>query len=558
MNYDRTPYANDVFISYSSKQKKEAYLIRDILNAGGLSTWMAPESIPSGSDYTTEIPRAIEGCRVVVVVLSADAQASDWVTLELKSAIRLRKDIVPFAFKNVKLEDAFDTMLSRYQRINAYHRLFDALEELVQSVNRHIEKQSGTPDEAYMKARLKQYRRSSVILSAAAVIAAIGLLIGMSFIINNIVNTARENAAVTKGVIGECQWNYDPEAGELTIYGDGAASDDAIRSVVPWSRYIGEIRTLTVKEGVTAIPNNAMSGAKRLTEVTLPRSLKTIGGMAFDNCAALKSIEIPDQVTSIGLGAFEYCTSLQSIRIPASVTELGDAGVSTVSFTYSGMKTIEVDEKNERYASLDGCLYNKKRTKLLFYPPKRSSRRFEIPQGVTEIGPEAFSSCLNLVSVSIPDTVTHIDASAFSGCFKLGAITLPDGLVEIGDKAFYLCSALRSVTMGNNVKAIGSSAFSNCSDLTTINLSGKLRKISEAMFQSCPSLSLLYIPDGIESIDKNAFRYCSGLNGIRIPPTVTKIDSAAFDSGIELFVMGAEDSYAQRFAKENGFTFSAE
>ena len=165
MNYDRTPYANDVFISYSSKQKKEAYLIRDILNAGGLSTWMAPESIPSGSDYTTEIPRAIEGCRVVVVVLSADAQASDWVTLELKSAIRLRKDIVPFAFKNVKLEDAFDTMLSRYQRINAYHRLFDALEELVQSVNRHIEKQGGTPDEAYMKARLKQYRRSSVILS---------------------------------------------------------------------------------------------------------------------------------------------------------------------------------------------------------------------------------------------------------------------------------------------------------------------------------------------------------------------------------------------------------
>ncbi len=42
-----------------------------------------------------------------------------------------------------------------------------------------------------------------------------------------------------------------------------------------------------------------------------------------------------------------------------------------------------------------------------------------IPDGVTEIGKDAFSGCTGLTSVTIPDSVTAIGKSAFSGCEKL-------------------------------------------------------------------------------------------------------------------------------------------
>ncbi len=44
---------------------------------------------------------------------------------------------------------------------------------------------------------------------------------------------------------------------------------------------------------------------------------------AFKNCCKLTSITIPDSVTSIGWGAFEDCSSLTSVTIPNSVTSIG-------------------------------------------------------------------------------------------------------------------------------------------------------------------------------------------------------------------------------------------
>ncbi|MBE6875655.1 MAG: leucine-rich repeat domain-containing protein [Ruminococcus sp.] len=66
-----------------------------------------------------------------------------------------------------------------------------------------------------------------------------------------------------------------------------------------------------------------------------------------------------------------------------------------------------------------------------------------IPEGVKRIGEKAFFDCRNLVSVIIPDSVTHIENFGFSGCKSLSSVTIPDSVTQIGAYAFSRCAKLK-------------------------------------------------------------------------------------------------------------------
>jgi hypothetical protein len=72
----------DIFISYKSEEEPYARRIRDVLEANGISCWMAPDSIPLGSNYMKQIPQAIEACKAVIVLVSEKSQKSIWVKNE--------------------------------------------------------------------------------------------------------------------------------------------------------------------------------------------------------------------------------------------------------------------------------------------------------------------------------------------------------------------------------------------------------------------------------------------------------------------------------------------
>ena len=76
-----------VFISYSSKEYATTLQIRSALESNRIECWMAPESIPAGSDYADEIQTAIENCEAFLLVLSAASQRSKWVRKELDKAL---------------------------------------------------------------------------------------------------------------------------------------------------------------------------------------------------------------------------------------------------------------------------------------------------------------------------------------------------------------------------------------------------------------------------------------------------------------------------------------
>ena len=125
---------NYAFISYSSRKVQEVEQIVRFLREKGIACWMAPRSIPGGSNYLKEIPHAIENCSLFLLILSEEAQQSTWVTSELESAKNYRKDIIPFQIDNCRLETEFRFMLSHNQIIPACGRADQACEELARQI----------------------------------------------------------------------------------------------------------------------------------------------------------------------------------------------------------------------------------------------------------------------------------------------------------------------------------------------------------------------------------------------------------------------------------------
>ena len=70
---------------------------------------------------------------------------------------------------------------------------------------------------------------------------------------------------------------------------------------------------------------------QRLTSITIPNSVTSIGDGAFEYCSELTSVTIPNSVTSIGWHAFADCSSLTSVTIPNSVTSIGYSAFSGCS-----------------------------------------------------------------------------------------------------------------------------------------------------------------------------------------------------------------------------------
>ena len=234
-------------------------------------------------------------------------------------------------------------------------------------------------------------------------------------------------------------WTLDSN-GTLTISGSGAMKDCASPSESPWYNNRGQIKSVTIEQGVTSIGKGAFLYCSSLTSVSIPSSVTSIGNYAFQNCSSLISVTIPSGVTSIGDYAFENCSSLISVTIPNSVTSIGHLAFRGCS----SLTDINVDPNNKYWCSVDGVLFSKDMKTLVAYPRGRAGA-YKCPDGVTFIGDDAFVGCSSLTSVTIPNSVTSIGNSAFYGCSSLTSVTIPNSVTSIGIYAFYHCTKLKDV-----------------------------------------------------------------------------------------------------------------
>jgi hypothetical protein len=295
----------------------------------------------------------------------------------------------------------------------------------------------------------------------------------------------------------------------------------------------GKAGAYTIPDGVTNIGdrfNGAFLGCTRLTSVTIPDSVTSIGGRAFLGCTNLTSVTIGNGVTSIGNGAFSGCTSLTSVTIPDSVTSIGNGA-------FSGLKAINVNSSNKFYSSDQGVLYNKDKTTLVAFPGSKTEA-FAIPDSVTIIGEGAFSGCTSLTSVTIPNSVTSIGNGAFSGCTSLASVTIPNSVTSIGSSAFSGCTSLISVTIPNSVTNIRERTFYDCTSLTSVTIPNSITIIERYAYYGCTSLARIIFqgkitPDNFSHYDSFhgdlSDKYLSRNGGIGTYTTTTPVPKRRWD-----------------------------
>ncbi len=164
----------------------------------------------------------------------------------------------------------------------------------------------------------------------------------------------------------------------------------------------------------------AYPAGKSDNSYTIVSSVDTIAASAFGNCQNLSSITIPSTVIYITGHAFIQCNSLTSVYIPSSVTYFDN----NPFYDCAGLSAVNVDPANQYLQSVDGVLFKKGLTTIIYYPPAHSGTSYVIPSTVTYTRSSVFMNCLGLTSVTIPASVNTIRSGLFSGCSNMTSINV--------------------------------------------------------------------------------------------------------------------------------------
>lgn len=205
-------------------------------------------------------------------------------------------------------------------------------------------------------------------------------------------------------------------------------------------------------------------------------------------------------LAGVTLTAAIPATPLKTTLESFMVVSAQENATSVESFTYSKLtgNTVEI----EKYIGND--------TKVI------------IPEtidgmAVTSIGSHAFYDNTSVESVTIPNGVTDIGYEAFYGCIGMTEVTISDTVTSIGEAAFRDCQSLETINIGNNLQTIGNKAFEGCLKVERITLPQTVTYIGDRAFFNCQSLLYLNIPDSVQYIGTRAFEMETGNADKSIP-----------------------------------------
>ena len=123
---------------------------------------------------------------------------------------------------------------------------------------------------------------------------------------------------------------------EVTYFGQLDDNDYIYQNWLNYSGYIVIPEKVTyngTEYNVTAIGDYAVTGASKVTAITIPNCVTSIGVGAFATCNGLTSVTLGNGVKTIKKEAFLKAKALTQITLPASVTEIGEDAFTSTGLT---------------------------------------------------------------------------------------------------------------------------------------------------------------------------------------------------------------------------------
>lgn len=305
-------------------------------------------------------------------------------------------------------------------------------------------------------------------------------------------------------------------------------SDDFIVKAGVATKYTGNKSIVVVPEGVTELAPCLFWDNQVIEEVILPDTLVNISGDTFYNSSNLRKVNIPKNVKFMGNNPFAGCPN------------------------------IEVINESPYFNFVDGILYNRDFTRLIYYPISKKDDRYEIKEGCRILGKHSFYLCDNLKEVVIPSSIIKLENNPFSGCTKINLVNKSDyyhiddsviydkdyssvigclnsintdclvlkDVKRICRNSFWNCKGIRKIVLPKTLESIGYNPFVSCSNIEFESNSENYMVYDNALYTADKSklvcypakyaIGDIYLPDEVITLERGAFSGCDRMTNIHL------------------------------------------
>lgn len=285
--------------------------------------------------------------------------------------------------------------------------------------------------------------------------------------------------------------------------------------------------------------------------VSIPSGVRELSPCLFWDNQTIKEVRLPDSLVNISGDTFYNCANLEKVNIPVNCKFMGNN-------PFAGCPKIKVINESPYFNLVDGVLYNKDFTRLIYCSVLKAEEKYIIDPRCKIIGKHSFYLCNNLKEVNIPESVIKLENNPFSGCNKIminnkspyyhivGSVIYDrdyssvigclnsidtDCLVlkdvkRICRNSFWNCKGIRKIILPNTLESIGYNPFVSCSNIEFESHSDKYIVYNNALYTSDKSKLVCYpakyavgeihLPNEITTLERGAFSGCDKLTDIHL------------------------------------------
>ena len=312
-----------------------------------------------------------------------------------------------------------------------------------------------------------------------------------------------------------------------------------------------EIESVIVSEGIAEILEGALSGKTKLSSITLPQTLTSIGANAFSG-TIISLLTLSSENLTLNAGALDGMSELTIINVQnainteytlptnatwtyisydsdnnqsssSSTTTLLNKGIYTTLANVATTNEWIVGNENNSYFIAGYKLDYTDSTKILEIPRLVINHKtFEVYEisSIKSLYMQSLSNYSVEISLKVSEGITKIDTKSYSYSFNdvtgeyfsinqslkgngnnIVSIELPATLLELGDYAFANLNHLKEIKNLENtqIKELKQNAFYNNYDLTQLVFPITLQEIYSGNFSSCSALKKIILNSTLAS-----------------------------------------------------------